>query len=225
MKPLRRDARENRQRVLDAAQVVFAAHGLDAPVDAVAVAAGVGIGTLYRHFPTKAALIEQLVADLYESQLVAGRQALLEEDGNGLETFLRHAIGSQQSWGECISRLWEIPKPEALLEEFDALIDQLLDQAKRKGAIRKDCTTTDVGITLWAARGVIEMSGQSSVAQERLLDIILAGLRPHAALLIHRPLTAQERIAIFRARTDRLEQRQARTGDSEPNPTRPELAG
>jgi AcrR family transcriptional regulator len=60
-RPLRRDAIENRRRVLDAAATVFAAHGLDAPVEEIAHAAGVGMGTLYRRFPNKEALIEQLM--------------------------------------------------------------------------------------------------------------------------------------------------------------------
>ncbi|MDQ1718021.1 MAG: hypothetical protein QOE89_1974, partial [Pseudonocardiales bacterium] len=60
-RPLRRDAAENRERLLDAAIQVFAEHGLDAGVDEVARVAGVGTGTLYRRFPTKQALIDELV--------------------------------------------------------------------------------------------------------------------------------------------------------------------
>ncbi|HWD25495.1 MAG TPA: TetR/AcrR family transcriptional regulator [Acidimicrobiales bacterium] len=200
MTAMRRDAIENRQRLVDAADEVFARNGLDAPVDSIALAAGVGIGTLYRHFSTKEALIEHLVADLYERTLVAGRRALLKEDGTGLEEFLRHAIGSQQRSGGCLSRLWEVPRPESFLVEFDALIEELLAQAKAKGTIREECSATDVSLALWAARGVLEVSGDLSNAWERLLEIILAGLRPGAAPLDQPALTPGERAAIFRSR-------------------------
>ena len=160
-RPLRRDAVENRRRVLEAAANVFAVHGLDAPVEDIAQAAGVGMGTLYRRFPTKEALIEQLVGDFFESVLDAGRQAMHATDGSGFETFVRHTVSLQASHRGCISRLWQNPVPETVVAEFDHLLDHLLKRAQTVGRIRTDCTSADVMMLFWAARGIIEAGGRS----------------------------------------------------------------
>src|ERR1700689_486109 len=73
-RPLRSDAERNRQRLLEAAQQVFAEEGLAVPIDAIAQRAGLGVGTLYRHFPTKEALFEAIVV---------GRMERLGEGGRG----------------------------------------------------------------------------------------------------------------------------------------------
>src|ERR1700710_2460976 len=78
-RPLRADARRNREKVLTAARAVFSEHGRDAQMDDVARRASVGVGTVYRHFPTKEALIEALVVDSFE------RLAGLATDARGRE--------------------------------------------------------------------------------------------------------------------------------------------
>src|SRR5215217_5750119 len=80
-RPLRADARRNRERVLTAARDVFAEQGREAQMDDVARRAEVGVGTVYRHFPTKEALIDALVATAFERLLaVAKEQAAREDD-------------------------------------------------------------------------------------------------------------------------------------------------
>src|SRR3954452_14045855 len=79
-KPLRADARRNRERVLTAARAAFAEHGREAQMDDVAKRAGVGVGTVYRHFPTKEALVNALASDLFSGVMEAGRQGLAIED-------------------------------------------------------------------------------------------------------------------------------------------------
>jgi AcrR family transcriptional regulator len=76
VQPLRRDAARNRKRLLEAAAEVFAEQGLQASVDDVARVAGVGMGTLYRRFPTKDALIDELVRELLTEDLQDAREAL-----------------------------------------------------------------------------------------------------------------------------------------------------
>ena len=71
MRPLRADAQRNRARILEAAEAVFAAEGIEVPVDMIAEKAGVGVGTLYRHFPTKEKLCEAI---LLERLVVAHRR-------------------------------------------------------------------------------------------------------------------------------------------------------
>src|ERR1700685_427020 len=85
---LRRDAAEHREPLLDAATQVFASQGLNASVEEIARVAGVGMGTLYRRFPTKEALIEELVRQQLVDVIDAGDTAKRLPDGVGLEAFL-----------------------------------------------------------------------------------------------------------------------------------------
>jgi AcrR family transcriptional regulator len=198
---LRRDAELNRRRVLDAAAEVFSVRGLEAPVEEIANAAGVGMGTLYRRFANKEALIEQLVNDLFERVLEAGRRAVGAENGTGLEVFLRQTVQLQETHRGCLARLWESPIPDAFLVEFDQLLNLLLSQAQSAGRIRSDCAATDLSVVLWASQGVVEAtSGWGRKAWERHLDIVLSGLRPGASPLSHPPISQDLRVAIARAR-------------------------
>jgi AcrR family transcriptional regulator len=78
-KPLRADARRNREKVLTAARAVFAEQGVDAQMDDVARRADVGVGTVYRHFPTKDALLQALAEELFD-ELAAHAREMLELD-------------------------------------------------------------------------------------------------------------------------------------------------
>jgi AcrR family transcriptional regulator len=78
-RPLRTDARRNRLKVIDAAQVVFSEHGPDARMDEVAEKAGVAVGTLYRHFPNKEALLKALIAERLGQVAECARNALRED--------------------------------------------------------------------------------------------------------------------------------------------------
>src|ERR1700748_562262 len=105
-RPLRRDAEQNRQRLLDAAADVFAEHGLEASVEEIARAAGVGMGTLYRRFPTKDALISALVHDVLRTILKIAQEATERPDGTGLESFLAGQSAYQAAHRGCLPRLW-----------------------------------------------------------------------------------------------------------------------
>src|SRR5581483_10532344 len=92
-RPLRSDARHNYARLLSAAAAAFAEHGPDAPLDEIARRAGVGIGTLYRHFPTRQALLEAVFLDSIEAlgaEAVALRDAA--DPGDALATWLRAVL-------------------------------------------------------------------------------------------------------------------------------------
>src|SRR5918996_6567887 len=79
-KPLRADARRNRERVLKAARAVFADQGIDAQIDDVAKRAKVGVGTVYRHFPTKEALVDAIVRERFEELAGYAQEALERAD-------------------------------------------------------------------------------------------------------------------------------------------------
>jgi AcrR family transcriptional regulator len=180
-RPLRRDAEANRRRLLDAASEAFAAHGLDASVEEIAHSAGVGMGTLYRRFPTKEVLIQQLVHNLLDDVLAAGRRALTAPGETGLALFLREAATLQHAQRGCLSRTWNVPLPADFRPEFYRILTELLLRAQTAGTIRTDCTVNDLTVVFWAVRGIIESTGDGpSGAWLRHLDIVLAGLHPNA---------------------------------------------
>src|SRR5579864_2138978 len=90
---LRADARRNRARIVDAAEELLAARGLSVPIDDIAVHAGVGIGTVYRHFPTKEALFAAIVLARMQRLIEAAQAAEARDDpGTAFFTFLRTMI-------------------------------------------------------------------------------------------------------------------------------------
>jgi AcrR family transcriptional regulator len=188
-RPLRRDAARNRERLLETAAEVFADQGLEAGVVDIARLAGVGMGTLYRRFPSKDALIEELVSELLADLLYDAREALGEPDGRGLETFL-YALGTRQSSPlGFLPRLWTTPDHAKLMSDIQDVARELLAEAQRQGQVRADLAPADVFTIMWSLRGVIEATrGIAPNAWRRHLDIILAGLAPANAPLPHEPL-------------------------------------
>ena len=92
-RPLRRDAERNRLRILQAAREVFADRGLDASLDQIAAHAGVGVGTVYRRFADKDALIDALFEERIDEVTAAGQRALSASDPwEGLVGFLQHVF-------------------------------------------------------------------------------------------------------------------------------------
>jgi AcrR family transcriptional regulator len=192
-RPLRRDAEHNRRRLLDAAADVFAEHGLEASVEEIARTAGVGMGTLYRRFPTKDALISALVHDVLTTMLTLAREGSERPGGTGLEYFLETASAYQAAHRGCLPRLWNAGLEHDLVQEVRRLIDAMLAEAKRHGKVRADVTGTDVTIALWAIRGIIETTqGRAPEAWQRHLDVYIAGLRPSAGLLPDRVLSREK---------------------------------
>ncbi|WP_067692162.1 TetR/AcrR family transcriptional regulator [Nocardia jejuensis] len=197
-KVLRRDAAQNRQRLLDAAELVFTESGMDASVDEIARVAGVGMGTLYRRFPTKDALISALVRKLLDDLVVIANTARDRTDGRGLEQLLYRTgevIASQRG---CLPRLWNDEETQALKAEYWRIVAELLVAAKAAGHIREDLTDTDLEVQFWAMRGVIETTrGVADTAWKRHLALCIAGMRPGAEELVEEPLDEQ---LAFRAR-------------------------
>jgi AcrR family transcriptional regulator len=192
-RPLRRDAQQNRQRLLDAAAAVFAERGLEAGVEEIARVAGVGIGTLYRRFPTKDALICALVHDVMSTIMRLASESADCLGGTGLENFLEAASAYQAAHIGVLPRLWKVGSEHHAVEEIRRLVDALLADAKENGRVRADLTSTDLTLVMWSIRGVIETTRDVAPgAWRRHLDILIAGLRPAREPLIHQPLSQQE---------------------------------
>ena len=144
-RPLRADAARNRARVLEVAYDTFAAEGLSVPIDEIARRAGVGAGTVYRHFPTKEDLFRAVIEDRIQRIVDEGRALLDGEDpGEALFTFLRSMV---LQWGATDRGLADAlagvgidvktAMPEAE-EAFLALLGDLLQAAQKAGTVRRD---------------------------------------------------------------------------------------
>jgi AcrR family transcriptional regulator len=192
-KALRRDAAANRRRILTAAELVFSERGLDAGVDEIARVAGVGMGTLYRRFPTKEALISELVREVFVDLIEMATDTLDAPSGAGFEQLLYGTGALQASHRGCLSRLWNDDETMAMKDEYRRITAELLGRAKAVGRIREDVTHADIDLTFWALRGVIETTrGVSDTAWRRHLAIVIAGMRPGAQSLDELPVAEHD---------------------------------
>lgn len=180
-RPLRADAARNRERVLEVAYETFAAEGLAVPIDEIARRAGVGAGTVYRHFPTKEALYRAVVEKRIRSVVDQGLALSADgEAGEALFTFLRSMV---LQWGAADRGLSEalagvgidvgsvIPDAEV---EFLQMLGGLLHTAQEAGVVRRDVDVADIKAMLV---GLQAMQGYNDAAASRLIEIVLDGLR------------------------------------------------
>ena len=177
-KPLRRDAAANRERVLAAAAEVFHEQGLAAGMEDVAARAGVGVGTVYRRFPSREALLEALLDGLLDDWLRIAEDALRQPDGRGLAAFLRDVGELQSTPRGAVMRLW---RSSAVQGKRDAVHDRmraLVADAQRAGTCRDDVTVDDLVGVLVALRALRETRVGIEPDWRRHLDLCLAGLRP-----------------------------------------------
>src|SRR3954447_6148481 len=142
-RPLRADARRNRERILDAARCACAQHGTSVQMDDVARGAGVGVGTVYRHFPTKDALIEALVAEKYRTVVEQARAALEVEDPwdsfAGLLTSGAELMARDAALRDAFTRLGpDLPYAAAARAEFEDLAGRVLTRAQEARVLRPD---------------------------------------------------------------------------------------
>ena len=178
---LRADAARNRARVLEVAYDTFAAEGLSVPIDEIARRAGVGAGTVYRHFPTKEDLFRAVVDDRIRRIVDAGHGLTDgEEPGEALFTFLRSMV---LQWGATDRGLTDalagfgidietaMPESEGA---FRGVLGDLLHAAQNAGTVRGDLDVADVKAILV---GCLAMQAASPDAAGRLTEVVLDGLR------------------------------------------------
>jgi AcrR family transcriptional regulator len=177
-KPLRADARRNRERILKAARAVFGEQGMHSQIDDVAKRAKVGVGTVYRHFPTKEALVDALVRERFEEIAGYALEALERED-------------AWEGFCELIWRAAERNAADLTFLEAVAFTDQsgvvaevglrdstneLVRRAKAQGTMRADATEDDVPMMMCGACSVMRLSPTPD-AWRRYLTLMLDGLR------------------------------------------------
>jgi AcrR family transcriptional regulator len=166
VRPLRADARRNRERIVDAAREVFSEYGFDAQIDDVASRAGVGVGTVYRHFPTKEELLGELVRQKFRIFASNAREALAAE-GEPFEIF-----------ADLLRRNAEVCVPDAAiqrvltgfgnhvmmhaqteLEELNEPTTELIVRAQRAGTMRPDVTIDDIPMLMCGVSATMAQDG------------------------------------------------------------------
>ncbi|MFV8171176.1 TetR/AcrR family transcriptional regulator [Mycolicibacterium peregrinum] len=178
---MRADAARNRARVLEVAYETFAADGLAVPIDEIARRAGVGAGTVYRHFPTKEALFQAVIADRIRGVVEEGRTLLAEADpADALFAFLRSMV---LQWGAADRGLVDalagsgidvntvVPEAEG---EYLSVLGDLLTAAQRAGTARGDVTVADVKALLVGCQA---MQSYNADVAERVTSVVFDGLR------------------------------------------------
>ncbi len=177
----RRDAVRNYHRILDAAREVLGECGADASMEEIAARAGVGIGTVYRKFASKDALIDELLRLAMEEITAAVDRALARTDGHGLEELLRALGQSFADHARYANLFLERPTDPAAGRRIRAAISELTARAAAAGTVDPGITAADVMMLVWAMRGVVQAGGEVALqGWQRFLDIHLAGLRAAA---------------------------------------------
>jgi AcrR family transcriptional regulator len=182
---LRADARRNIERLIAAAREAFAADGANAPLDDIAKAAGVGSGTLYRHFPTRLALVEAVYRDSVERLCAEGeRLTAVEPPAEALLDWLRGFVTVVSEKRGLAAALSDEGRASTLFAECHGMINAagstLLDRAKDAGAVRADVPLGDILKMAKAFALAAETSPEGPALAERLLTLSMDGLRPRA---------------------------------------------
>ena len=180
----RADALRNAARVLESARTVFAEHGSEASLEEIARRAGVGIGTLYRHFPTRDALVEAVFRDTLDAATSRGEQLLASDDPAGaLATWLREQMRQSSACrglaAEAMIMMLDDQGCGAsnACDALHGIGDKLLRRAQQSGGVRADTEIDDllrlVNAIGLATEDAPDREGQS----DRLFDLMMQGLR------------------------------------------------
>lgn len=184
-KPLRADARRNREKIMKAAREVFAEQGVEAQMDDVARRADVGVGTVYRHFPTKEALLQALTDELF-AMIAAHVRTLLDRD-DPWEAFLEamwfaaEKTAGDRAFSEIMAagtiRVRTCPGEQDLV----VTTGELMRRCKDAGRMRPDAIIDDIPLMMCGVGSASHMEHPCPESWRRHLGILLDGLRAEAA--------------------------------------------
>ena len=190
---LRRDAARNRDKILAAARSAFDEEGVDVGFESIAQRAGVGVGTLYRRFPTKEVLIEAVINELLDRIHAAAVAGLVHDSpGEGFTDYLLAVGWLQFEHSGCLTRLWNTSS-DVRRTQISEVTRELLARAQAAGAVRDDLVYEDVIVLFWALRGVIETTSTVSPdAWLRHLELLVGALGSAERPLLTPPLTPEQ---------------------------------
>ncbi|WP_326946149.1 TetR/AcrR family transcriptional regulator [Amycolatopsis sp. NBC_01307] len=200
---LRADARRNRDQILAAAKSIFAASGAEVPMEEIARAAGVGVGTLYRRFPDRDALVRAVAMDNFERVLIDAKRIAAEETSSwrALERLLRQSVELQlvvqlaMVSHRALVILKGDPEVRRLRDEILVVLDEFVRGAQAEGKLRDDVGAGDVAILF--ATMLRQMRAKTdevaAMAASRCVGIMIDGLsaRPGTPLP-GRPITSHD---------------------------------
>src|SRR6195952_4067589 len=199
-RPLRRDAREHREKLLAAAQSEFAARGVDASLEKIARDAGVAIGTLYRHFPTRLDLLMAAFQPRLEEFLDGAAKALEIEDPwdafvSYLENLFRVQAGDR-GFNDFLSRRFtDNAETERIHDQMCLQIGDVLTRAQDAGAARPDITQADIVNLIWSTGRMIDATSTTAPnAWRRPLYLMLDAYRAERAHPIPEPPMTSEQL-------------------------------
>lgn len=182
-RPLRADAQRNRRRVLEAAEAVFSRSGTSATIEEVARAAGVGVGTVCRHFPTKQALLDEVLNESYRELLASLDLALEAEDAAAAFDWYVHRLAAQQArrraLAEHMAAELVLSLDPDLKEEVRAKTGRVLERAQAAGSIRDDISPADTSMLFACIAQVTSLFAGNLTVRDRYVAVMLDGLRPN----------------------------------------------
>jgi len=181
-RPLRADAERNRQRVLEVATDVFAKEGLAVPIDEIARRAGLGVGTLYRHFPTKEALFEAIVVGRMEELVTFARAGATAEDpAAAFFGYLTQMVEVSSAKKDFLTALAgtgvDMERIAAIKQRLKRAVAVLLERAQQAREVRADVGAHDVLTLVMGAMDSADRHGTGPAERRRLLAVIFDGLR------------------------------------------------
>jgi AcrR family transcriptional regulator len=187
-RPLRADARRNRERVLTAARAVFSEQGREAQMDDVARRAMVGVGTVYRHFPTKEALIDALVLDSFARILAVAKEQLAREDDPWdalVQTIWTSAetLAGNRAVSEVMAEdPGSIHIDEVIQQQMGEAMTTLMERAQAAGALRPDVIVDDLVMVICGIGGATRKPHTCPGAWRRHVAIVIDGMRAGNAI-------------------------------------------
>lgn len=175
---LRRDAAENRARLLAAAERVFAERGTEVSMEDIARAAGVGPATLYRRFPNKEALVAEVLTAFFTRLIALAGQAATEPAATCLDVYLVTVGWELAANRGLVHGAWGDLAPHALVADLETRTGQVLERAQHGGGIDGQVTVGDIAAAARALRGIIHTGADAAPdAWRRHITYLLAGFR------------------------------------------------
>ncbi|MFJ9153321.1 TetR/AcrR family transcriptional regulator [Streptomyces sp. NPDC102270] len=185
-RPLRADARRNRARIMASARELFALRGREAQMEEIAAHCGLGMGTLYRHFPSKQALFTAMVRERYEGMAGLARAAeQIPDPGEAFETVLRsylEAADGDASFQLALMGAGDIEWEglEQQKAEFAEIVTRVIERAVVAGAVRADLTYADFPLLTRGVMATMYFRPTGSSGWRRHLELALDGVRADA---------------------------------------------
>jgi AcrR family transcriptional regulator len=199
-KPLRRDAREHRERLIAAGRREFAARGMDASLERIARDAGVAIGTLYRHFPTRMDLLLAALEPRVEEFLGGAKKAMeIDDPWDGFVYYLENLFRVQagdRGFNDFLSRRFPgSAETERVHDQMCQQIEDVLTRAQEAGEVRSDITLADIVNLIWFNGRMIDATSTASPnAWRRYLALMLDAYRAERAHPLPEPPMTDEQL-------------------------------